>query len=172
MLEKVISGGQTGADQAGWRAAKALGIPTGGWMPKRFRTETPDGLGWGEAHPEFAELYGAREHPLADYPPRTDANARDSDLTIWLDGGPHCIGGGDRRGFYRTRKSVVEWGKEYVITGWSEIDPTPEELVGQIRKYSPKVINIAGNRESKAPGIGEWAEAYLIEVFRLLLEAQ
>jgi Circularly permutated YpsA SLOG family len=33
MLDKVISGGQTGAAQAGWRAARAVGIATGGWMP-------------------------------------------------------------------------------------------------------------------------------------------
>ena len=39
MLERVISGGQTGADQAGWRAARAFGIPTGGAMPKGFLTE-------------------------------------------------------------------------------------------------------------------------------------
>jgi hypothetical protein len=39
VLAKVISGGQRGADQAGWRAARALGIPTGGWMPLEFRTE-------------------------------------------------------------------------------------------------------------------------------------
>jgi len=49
MLERVISGGQTGADQAGWRAARASGIPTGGAMPGGFLTE--DG-----ARPDFAEL--------------------------------------------------------------------------------------------------------------------
>lgn len=30
MLDKVISGGQTGADQGGLRAARTAGIPTGG----------------------------------------------------------------------------------------------------------------------------------------------
>jgi integrase len=39
MLEKVITGGQTGGDQAGWRSAREFGIPTGGWMPLRFLTE-------------------------------------------------------------------------------------------------------------------------------------
>ena len=34
MIELVISGGQTGADQAGWRSAKKAGIATGGYMPK------------------------------------------------------------------------------------------------------------------------------------------
>ena len=31
--ERVISGGQTGADRAALIAARAAGIPTGGWMP-------------------------------------------------------------------------------------------------------------------------------------------
>jgi hypothetical protein len=36
MFMKIISGGQSGADQAAWRAAKAFGIATGGWMPRGF----------------------------------------------------------------------------------------------------------------------------------------
>ena len=39
MIKLVISGGQSGADQAGWRAAQACDIPTGGWMPFGFLTE-------------------------------------------------------------------------------------------------------------------------------------
>ena len=56
MIERVLSGGQSGADQASWRAAKTHGIPTGGAMPKGFRTE--DG-----PRPEFAERYGAVDGP-------------------------------------------------------------------------------------------------------------
>ena len=36
---EIISGAQTGADQAGWRAARAFDLDTGGWMPKGFITE-------------------------------------------------------------------------------------------------------------------------------------
>jgi hypothetical protein len=39
MLELVISGGQTGADQGGLRATRACGIPTGGWAPRGWLTE-------------------------------------------------------------------------------------------------------------------------------------
>src|SRR4051794_32052929 len=39
MLERVISGGQTGADQGGLRAARACVIPTGGWAPRGWLTE-------------------------------------------------------------------------------------------------------------------------------------
>lgn len=31
-------------------------------------------------------------------------------------------------------------------------------------------LNIAGNRESKSPGIGAWVEEYLAEMFRILKE--
>jgi hypothetical protein len=39
MIEKVVTGGQTGADRGGWRAAQACGIATGGWMPPLFASE-------------------------------------------------------------------------------------------------------------------------------------
>jgi hypothetical protein len=34
VIDKVVSVGQTGADQAALRAARAFGIPTGGLAPK------------------------------------------------------------------------------------------------------------------------------------------
>jgi hypothetical protein len=77
MLVKVISGGQTGADQAGWRAARMFDIPTGGFMPRGFLTE--DG-----PRPDFAELFGAVEMPTPDYRARTEQNVRDSDATVWF----------------------------------------------------------------------------------------
>ena len=36
---KIISGGQTGADQAALDAAIELTIPYGGWLPKGRKTE-------------------------------------------------------------------------------------------------------------------------------------
>ncbi|MFH7326653.1 YpsA SLOG family protein [Desulfurivibrio sp. C05AmB] len=39
MLTRIISGGQTGADQAGLDVAIKLGIPHGGWIPKGRMTE-------------------------------------------------------------------------------------------------------------------------------------
>ena len=38
-LTTIISGGQTGADQAGLLAAQALGLQTGGWAPHGWRTD-------------------------------------------------------------------------------------------------------------------------------------
>lgn len=58
----IITGGQTGADQAAWRAAKACGLPTGGYMPKGYLTE--DG-----PRPEFATEFGAVAMTTSHYPP-------------------------------------------------------------------------------------------------------
>ncbi len=38
-LKKIISGGQTGADQAALDAAIKYGFPHGGWIPKGRRAE-------------------------------------------------------------------------------------------------------------------------------------
>src|SRR5262249_18066815 len=77
MLDKIISGGQTGADQAGWRAAKAFGGATGGAMPNGVQTENGP-------PPGCAEPDGAAEMPTDSYPARTEQNVRDSDATLWF----------------------------------------------------------------------------------------
>lgn len=152
MIERVVSGGQTGADQAGWRAAKACGIPTGGYMPKGFLTE--DG-----PRPEFAELYGAVEMPTPDYPARTRRNAFESSATIWF-------GSTDSAGFRTTERACLEWGRSMfrVIGGMT----VPSDVVRWLEINGFKVLNVAGNRESGNPGIGEKAERFLLAVFRKL----
>ena len=60
MITTIISGGQTGADQAGWRAAEACGIPTGGWMPLHFMTENG-------ADSSLGRLCGAKTLPTDSY---------------------------------------------------------------------------------------------------------
>src|SRR6185437_8635823 len=88
MIDRIICGFQTGADIGAARAAGAAGVPTGGWMPERLWAE--DGL-----HPEYAELYGARELPGArgaeGLRARTDANVRDADAVL-IFGNIHSAG--------------------------------------------------------------------------------
>jgi hypothetical protein len=181
VIERVITGGQTGADQAGWRAAKSAGIETGGWMPKGFRTEgrvnhtgflTAD-----ESHPEFADLYGAREHPSKEYPPRTRANVILGCVLIWF-GDPKSRGGRLTLNTARERGIAFTYEVEHQGSEWQ-----PEHVArhvanafDQVARHFPRVpasdrsIMIAGNRESSAPGIGEWVERYLAEVFRILTD--
>ena len=74
MISRIISGGQSGADQGGLEAAERLGVPTGGFMPKGFRTE--DG-----PRPDLAARYGLVEASTPGYPERTERNVQLADGT-------------------------------------------------------------------------------------------
>lgn len=63
MISKIISGGQTGADQGGLSAAIILNIKTGGTAPKGYRTQA------GSA--SWLNKLGLLEHSSSDYAPRT-----------------------------------------------------------------------------------------------------
>ncbi|MBA4065953.1 MAG: hypothetical protein C0501_19990 [Isosphaera sp.] len=156
-LERVISGGQTGADRAALAAARAAGLPTGGWMPLGFLAH--DG-----PHPEFAHRYGMRETASARYPPRTRRNVRGSDATlriatVW-----------DSPGEVLTLDLCRRYGKPCrdVTPGDG---PTPEEVAAWVTAAGVRVLNVAGNSEQTSPGIEATATEFLAEVFRLLLLA-
>jgi hypothetical protein len=153
MLDKTISGGQTGADQAAWRAAKAHAIATGGWMPKGFLTE--DG-----PRPEFAELYGALEMPTDSYCLRTEQNVRDSQATLWF-------GSTDTPGAKTTLNACQGMGRPLLIVQQRQIRSTAAAV--WLRSQPPiTLLNFAGNRESKANGIGDRVEQFLAQLFRQL----
>lgn len=140
---RIISGGQTGADLAGLRAGKALGIPTGGWMPKNFRNEL--GVrGW------MREQFGMQEHASPHYNPRTLANVKDADVTLIF-------------GTCATPGTRVTLNYCNALRKVRLVNPTPSQLFALCGEYQ-LVVNVAGNRESGNRGI----EAY---VYRLLIEA-
>lgn len=157
-IEKVIAGGQTGADQAGLRAARAAGITTGGWAPKGWKTE--DGPA-----PWLAD-YGLREHESSDYSKRTEQNIIESDFGLLFG---DCRSRGSRL-FLRIEREISDAFRQppLVIHNAGQSVTHAAHL---LRLIAPKVLNIAGNRESASPGIGAWVEQYLVEVFRLLREA-
>ena len=79
MIDKIVSGGQTGADRAALDVALELGLSTGGWIPRGRRAE--DG-----AIPErYEELV---ESDSESYERRTELNVRDSDATVVFSFGP------------------------------------------------------------------------------------
>src|SRR4051812_7640047 len=95
ILRRVISGGQTGVDPAAPRAARAAGLATGGVAPRLFLTE--DGPNPALAGYGLVECPDPRNDPpppgsgparerweVSTYPPRTRANARGSDATLWI----------------------------------------------------------------------------------------
>lgn len=142
--DRIISGGQTGADQAALFAARDIGIPTGGTAPKGWRTE--DGPA-----PWLAD-FGLVEATTTGYTDRTGRNVWDSDATV-------IFGDASSPGSRLTVDRCRAAGKPFLI------DPTPDDLVAAVVAFDIKVLNVAGNRASKNPGIGEHVRFVLIEAF-------
>jgi hypothetical protein len=152
ILQKVISGGQNGVDQAGLRAAHKLGITTGGWAPHGW--QTLDGPA-----PWLVE-YGLVEH-VSGYAARTEANVRDSNATIriarfWNSSGERC-----------TLRAILKWGRQYYdVRSQNAVEECHRWLI----EKEVRVLNVAGNAEQTAPGIGDTAERFLTAVFEGLLK--
>ena len=91
MLKKIISGGQTGADQAALDVAIKFNIPHGGWIPKDRLTE--DG--------PLDTKYRLTEMETRDYRKRTKKNIEDSHGTVIISRGE--LTGGSKLTFYHAK---------------------------------------------------------------------
>lgn len=137
MVRKIISGGQTGADIAALQVAKRLGLETGGFISKGFRTIEG-------ARPELAEQYGLIEMDTVAYPPRTYSNVEVSDGTMrfaysFLTRGEQC-----------TMKAIKKFNKPYFDVDVAKQKPFPfssEILLASawIMDNNIRVLNVAGN---------------------------
>jgi hypothetical protein len=156
MLDRVISGGQSGAARAGWRAAKAAGISTGGAMPHGFQAK--DGQ-----HPEFAAEFGAHELPYFGYSVRTKVNVEGADGTLWF-GSPDSPGD----------QLALEWcralKKPFLVVPLSAVMVSPSYVATWITDKKIKTLNVAA-REGKALAIGARVEAFLTRVFAITQRA-
>lgn len=154
MIARVITGGQTGVDQAALRAAEACGIATGGYAPKGWTTED------GPARRLLAG-FGLTEHPAPDYPARTAANVGAATACLWF-------GAADSPGGRLTRRlCAAAEVPVLLLTPAFPIDPAAEWVA---RRGRAVTLMAAGNRESRAPGIGAAAEAYFRRLFARCLE--
>ena len=132
-------------------AAVDLGIATGGVMPRGFRTEAGP-------RPEYAALYGAVEHASPDYPARTQANVEGSDATVVFASDP------DGDGTRLTLDACAERGRPALV------NPSPAEVRAFLNAHRVYVLNVAGNRESVAPGIQARVRRDLVLALRPLLD--
>lgn len=147
----IVSGGQTGVDRAALDAALALGLTVGGWCPLRRRAE--DG--------PIPGRYPLRETPAQSYAKRTAWNVRDSDATLILYRGV-LIGGSAR-----TAEHAARLGRPLLTL---DLDPAPDPAVAAdwVRRQGVRVLNVAGPRESGAPGVYAQALAWLRALFAAL----
>ncbi|NTU72724.1 hypothetical protein HGB07_00935 [Candidatus Roizmanbacteria bacterium] len=141
MLKKIISGGQTGADQAGLDAAIKHNIPHGGAIPRGRLTE--DGV--------LPEKYLLEEMPSASYPKRTEKNVVDSDGTVIFTHGK--LTGGS----LLTKKKAIEHSKPVLHLDMLDLNAERATTLLQqfIEGHNIEVLNIAGSRASKDKRIYE-----------------
>lgn len=148
LVEKVISGGQTGVDRAALDAARAAGLPIGGWCPRGRRAE--DGV--------IADRYPLSETPSEEYAERTAWNVRDSDATLIVARGE--LTGGTAL----TRDEAERRGQP-----WLHIEDDDAHSIDEIRAWlkaeNVGVLNVAGPRESAAEDVYEHARSILDRLF-------
>jgi hypothetical protein len=135
MLEKIISGGQTGADIAGIDAAIEFNFPYGGWLPKGRKTEIGP----------LPLTYQMQEVARGGYPKRTEKNIKESDGTVIF---THTrLTGGSRL----TVDLAESWGKPWLHINFNKTDSKQVVLILSrwIKKNNIKTLNVAGSRASK-----------------------
>lgn len=168
VITKVISGGQTGADQGGIYGAAKAGIETGGWMPFGFMTENGP-------NPEFAAKYGLKEcedqgSDSKNYSIRTGRNVFDSDGTIRI------AADFSTRGEVCTKNAIGRHGKSFLDIKFDRIEPHSvkyilEHFKDWVDSNNIRTLNVAGNCESNAPGIAKYTESLIYELIKAVNHA-
>lgn len=152
MISKLVSGGQAGVDRAALQVARELGIPTGGWAPRGWRTDTG-------SDPTLAE-YDLQEHVLGAYPARTWANVRDSDGTL-------IFGWEFSPGCRLTRQACEALRRPFLTVAWpAGALPSQSYVEEWIMRNRIQTLNVAGNRERKNPGVSAACQDFLRRVLK------
>jgi hypothetical protein len=160
MIEKIVSGGQTGVDRAALDTAIALNIPYGGWCPKGRIYE----LGIiPKKYEALTEVSGEFKNEKENYDARTIRNIADSDGTLILipvEPLPDNV----RDGTLLTIKEA-EKRKPFLKINLSkpQIDNI-EEIQNWVKKHNIAILNIAGPRESSYSGIYKISADFLKEM--------
>lgn len=147
MVDTVISGGQTGVDRAALDVAITHGCKHGGWCPAGRKAE--DGV--------IPLRYQLTETESSGYRQRTKRNVLESDGTLILNVG--ALDGGT----LETHRIAERAGKPVHLVAldaaaWEEAIAATREW---LRLHRIRVLNVAGPKESKRPGIHAQARAFL-----------
>lgn len=150
-LERIISGGQTGADRAALDAGLEANYPTGGFCPPGRMAE--DGV--------IDEKYPLQELPMGGYRQRTKKNVECSDGTVIFY--ETILQGGSKL----TEEFCVKAEKPYKLIDISRVNTNIAiDLIQDFIHYNQiKVLNIAGPRQSGCAGIYPFVKAV---IYRLI----
>lgn len=146
---KIISGFQTGADEGGLRGAFRLSIPTGGWVARGLRREK--GL---VVKPSEMAMYNLKECGTYAYSARTRLNVVGSTGTV-------LFGDMSSPGSALT----ISYCNDKLNKRPFKMNPTAQELAKWVEENNILILNVAGNRESRNPGICQRVEDLIVEAF-------
>jgi len=155
---KVVSGGQTGVDQAALRAGRDGWLEIGGWCPPGRECE--DGVIPAEF--PLTETPNDRSADAPDVPrsQRTQWNVRDSDGTLVV----HSAGK-EGAGTEWTVECAKRYQRPLLICDVD--DPNAKDLIQEwLAANSITALNVGGPSESMSPGIGGKTYAVLRIVFQ------
>jgi putative molybdenum carrier protein len=167
-LVKIISGGQTGVDQAALRAAKACGLATGGWCPPGRACES------GVIPPEFPlqETERERSPKAADVPrsQRTEWNVRDSDATLVVrsSGASHSEAATEEEldpGTDWAVQCAARYKRPLLVCDVDDPE-APKKIQEWLGTLSISTLNVAGPSEGTSPDIGDRAYRLLIQILK------
>ena len=156
-VQAVVSGGQTGTDRGALIAAAILGIPHGGWCPKGRKAE--DGV--------IPAEFPVRECDSEDYTVRTRLNVSETEGTLVFSYERNPTGGTKL-----TLDIAHELGRPTLLVtlapGYDEArDCTTAKVIRQwIAREKIAYLNVAGPRESKAPGIKDHVAHVLLRAWQ------
>ena len=152
MINEIISGGQTGVDQAALDAAIELNIPYSGKCPKGRIAE--DGV-IPKRFSNLEEVSGEFKTEKDNYDARTKKNIEESDGTLIIVPKiplPLAI----KDGTLLTIEEVKRQGKPYLLVDLSTpLNTNSELIISWANKYEIRRLNVAGPRESNAKGINK-----------------
>lgn len=154
LVNKVISGGQTGVDQAALDVAIQCGVEHGGWCPRGRLCEAGTIPG----------KYHLSETSSTDYAVRTEQNVLASDGTLVLYQGELT------RGTALTIKFLKRHQKPHFLKDFDA--PAAKTELMEIRAWLNNervgVLNVAGPRASTNPEVGRLTYGFLVKLFTLL----
>ena len=139
MIRKIISGGQTGVDQAALDVAIKLAVEHGGWIPKGRITEKGP----------LPEDYRLKETRTSSYAERTEKNVMDADATLIISRGP-LTGGSDF-----PREMAVRHNRPWLHIDLNQMAAFQAAIaINQwVLQNKVEVLNVAGPRASKDPAV-------------------
>lgn len=148
----IISGGQTGVDQAALDWARRRGWPHTGWCPAGRRSETG----------EIPGRFHLQETPSDAVGERTLWNVRDSDATVLFASTERLSGG-----TAQTARFCFDLDRPVVLLAASVFTVGEASILLRrfVARHGVRRLNVAGPRASQDPAAGRFATAVLRGAF-------